>query len=161
MYIQRGLIQYKLLVPLIMLMVIFTLVANDSEAIVSGENERPIYVMPISEITQQYIWKLCEENEFPYELILSIYQVEGFSDIKLGNIKPDIEALVYYRGYWAKQGYPDEFVFDLILIARLRGIEGCRTYMKNTEAYDLNEYVQAVADYKSYLEQSLMIGGII
>lgn len=161
MYIQRGLIQYKLLVPMIMLMVIFSLAANNSEAIVSGGNERPNYVMPISESTQHYIWKICEVNEFPYELILSIYEVEGFGNIKHGNIKSDIETLVYYRGYWAKQGYPDEFVFDLILISRLRGIEGCRTFIKNTESYDLADYVQAVANYKSYLEQSLMIGGII
>ncbi len=161
MYIPGRLIQYRLLVPIIILIVIFSLVVNDAEAIVSDENERPIYEMPISESTQHYIWKLCEGNEFPYELILSIYEVEGFDNIKHGNIKSDIETLVYYRGYWAKQGYPDEFVFDLILISRLRGIEGCRTFMKHTESYDLNDYVQAVAEYKSHLEQSLMEGRII
>lgn len=161
MYIPRGLIQYKLLIPIIILMVVFSLVVNDAEAIVSAPNERPIYEIPISESTLHYIWKLCEGNEFPYELILSIYEVEGFGNIRHGNIKSDIETLVYYRDYWAKQGYPDEFVFDLILISRLRGIEGCRTFMKHTESYDLNEYVQAVAEYKFHLEQNLMVGGII
>jgi len=160
MHIQRGLTQYKILVPIVILMVIFSLAINDAEAIVLAPNEgpiyeMPIYEMPISESTQHYIWDLCEEKEFPYELILSIYEVEGFGSIKLGNIKSDIETLVYYRGYWAKQGYPDEFVFNLILISRLRGIEGCRIFMKHTESYDLNDYVQAVVEYKFYLEQSL------
>lgn len=161
MYNPRGLIQYKVLVPIIVLMVIFSLVVNDAEAIVSAPNERPGYEISISESTQQYIWKLCEENEFPYELMLSVYKVEGFDNLKLGNIKSDIETLVYYRSYWAKQGYLDEFVFDLILISRLRGIEGCRTFMKHTESYDLNDYVQAVAEYKSSLEQGFMVGGNI
>ncbi len=161
MYISNGLIQYKLFIPIIIIVIIFSLIVNDAEAIVSVPNERPIYEMPISESTQHYIWKLCEGNEFPYELILSIYEVEGFGNLKLGNIKSDIETLVYYRGYWAKQGYPDEFVFDLILIARLRGIEGCRAFMKHTESYDLNDYVQAVAEYKFYLEQSLDVASVI
>jgi len=161
MYISGRLIQYKLLVPIIILIVMFSLVVNDAEAIASDENERPFYQIPISESTQHYIWKLCDANEFPYELILSIYEVEGFGNIKHGSIQSDIETLVYYRGYWAKQGYPDEFVFDLILIARLRGIEGCRTFMEHTESYDLNDYIQAIADYKSQLEQSLLEGRTI
>lgn len=161
MYISRRLIQYKLLVPIIILIVIFSLVVDDAEAIVSAPNERPIYEMPISESTQHYIWELSEGNEFPYELILSIYEVEGYGNLKLDNIKSDIETLVYYRGYWAKQGYPDELVFDLILIARLRGIEGCRTFLNHTESYDLNDYVQAVAEYKFYLEQSLDVTSVI
>ena len=161
MYITRRLIQYKFLIPIIILIVVFFLIVADAEAIVSAPNERPIYEMPISESTQHYIWKLCEGNEFSYELILSIYEVEGFGNLKLGNIKSDIETLVYYRGYWAKRGYPDEFVFDLILIARLRGIEGCWTFMKHTESYELNDYVQAVAEYKFYLEQSHDIAAVI
>jgi len=161
MYIPRRLNHYKLLVPIIILIVIFSLVVNDAEAIVSVEKDRPIYGMPISESTQHYIWILCEGNEFPYELILSIYEVEGFGNLKLDNIKSDIETLVYYRGYWAKQGYPDEFVFDLILIARLRGPEGCRAFLKHTESYDLNDYVQEVAEYKYYLEQSNDVASVI
>jgi hypothetical protein len=156
MCIPGGLIRYKLpiLIIIILMIGICFLAADKVEAMVPADNEGPVYEIPISESTQHYIWKLCEKNGFPYELILSIYEVEGFDNIKHDGIKADIDNLVYYRDYWGKQGYPDEFVFDLILISRLRGIEGCLTFMKHTESYDLNDYVQAVADYKSYLEQS-------
>lgn len=157
MHIPRRLIQDNLLVSVLTIIVtaVFYLAVNDAEAIDSVDNEAPIYEIPISDSTQQYIWKICEVNEFSYELILSVYKVEGFDNIKHGDIKSDIGTLVYYRDYWAKQGYPDEFVFDLILISRLRGIEGCWTFLKHTESYDLNDYVQAVSEYKFYLEQSL------
>ena len=154
MHVPSGLIRYKLLVPILILTAIFSLSLNNAEAIVPVDNEGPIYEISISESTQQYIWKLCEENEFPYELMLSIYEVEGSVNINHDDIKADLENLVYFRDYWAKQGYPDEFVFDLILISRLRGVEGCQTFMKHTASYDLNDYVQAISDYKSYLEQS-------
>ena len=155
MYIPGGLIQHKLLIPILILITIFSLSVNNAEAIVPADNEGPIYEIPISESTQHDIWELCEENEFPYELMLSIYEVEGLDNIKHDDIKADLKNLVYYRDYWGKQGYPDEYVFDLILISRLRGIEGGLTYMKYKESYDLYNYVQAVAEYKSYLEQSL------
>ena len=159
MYIRGGLISFRLLMPIIIILAIYsiamTMTKTETKEPLPVDHDGPIYEIPVSESTQHDVWKLCEENEFPYELILSIYEVEGFDNIKHDKIKADIEKLVFYRTYWAKQGYPDEFVFDLILISRLRGVAGCVIYMQNTESYDLNAYVQAVSDYKSFLEQSL------
>lgn len=154
MYNSVGLTRYKFLIPTIILIAICSLPVNQAEAIIPVNNEGPIYDISISESTQHDIWELCEGNKFPYELMLSIYEVEGLDNIKHDDIKADLENLVYYRDYWGKQGYPDEYVFELILISRIRGIEGGLTYMKYNESYDLYDYVQAVAGYKSYLEQS-------
>src|SRR5665647_272625 len=68
-------------------------------------------------------WKLCEKNHLSYELVLSIYQIEGDNNTQIDNIKAKIGKLAYYRDYWAEQGYRDEIVFDLMLLSEQRGIE--------------------------------------
>lgn len=108
--------------------------------------------MSISESTQRDIWKLCEENCLSYEMVLAIYQVEGNTNPQIDNIKADIENLVYFRDYWTEQGFPDEIVFELMLLSKQRGIEGCKVFMEANHSYDLDPYVQKVTEYKYYLE---------
>ncbi|KJS84279.1 MAG: hypothetical protein JM58_11305 [Peptococcaceae bacterium BICA1-8] len=105
------------------------------------------------ENTQLDIWKICEENDLSYELGLSVFQIEGVNDFQTGNIRAEIEKLAYLRDYWSEQGFPDEIVFDLMLLSKQRGIDGCENLMKDTDAYHLDNYVQKVTEYKFYLEQ--------
>jgi hypothetical protein len=109
--------------------------------------------MGISENAQRDIWKLCRENDLSYELVLAIYQIEGNNDTQIDSLKVEIENLLYLRNYWAGQGFSDEIVFDLMLLSRQRGIEGCKKYMEDNESSELDEYVQKVTKYKYYLEQ--------
>jgi hypothetical protein len=88
-------------------------------------------------------------------LVLAIYQVEGIIDMQIENIKEEIDQLTHIRDYWAAQGIPDEIVFDLTLLSRQMGIEGCEAFIKENESYHLDAYVEKVAQYKYNLEQNL------
>jgi hypothetical protein len=46
------------------------------------------------------------------------------------------------------QGYSDENVFNLTLLSRQRGIEGCKIYIKDNDNYEKDIYVQKVTEYK-------------
>ena len=154
MFNLKRLIWYTVLVAIIILILICTLAFQKADNNSSIGYEVPIYMIPISENTQRDIWKQCEKNHLSYELVLAIYQIEGDSVFQSNNIKAEIENLVYFRNYWSKQGFPDEVVYNLMLLSRSRGIEGCRTFMKDSESYDLDNYVQEVTKYKFYLEQT-------
>ncbi|MHB1650847.1 MAG: hypothetical protein ACYCVD_00025 [Desulfitobacteriaceae bacterium] len=154
MLITRGWIRYTLLIPIVILILISFLAVQKAEGISSIYYEAPIYKIPISENTQRDIWKLCEENHLSYELVLAIYQIDGINNTQIDNIKAEIGKLAYIRDYWTEQGYPDEIVFDLLLLSHQRGIEGCINFMKDSDAYDLDHYVQKVTEYKYSLEQS-------
>jgi len=121
---------------------------------VSIAYEVPIYQIPVSESTRRDIWNLCEENRLSYELVLAIFHTEGIHYEQLDAIKPEVEKIVYLRDYWTKQGFPDEIVFELMLLSRQRGIEGCLGYMKDNKSYNLDDYVQKVTNYKYYLEKT-------
>lgn len=155
MFIARGLIRYTFLIAIVVITLICSLGVKKAEGSTSIDYEVPIYNISISENTQRDIQKLCEKNHLSYELVLAIYQTEGVSNIQIDEVKADIEELVYIRDYWALQGFPDEVVFDLMLLSRQRGIEGCILYMQETDNYYLDSYVQKVTEYKYYLEQSL------
>lgn len=116
--------------------------------------ETPIHQIPVSESTQRDIWNLCEENSLSYELVLAIFHTEGINYEQLDVIKTEMKKIVYLRDYWAKQGFPDERVFELMLLSRQRGIEGCLNYLKDNESYSLDNYVQKVTDHKYYLEKT-------
>ena len=120
----------------------------------SNGDEAPIYKISISENTQRHIWELCEKNQLSYELVLAIYQIEGNNNTQIDSIIAKVGKLAYYRDYWAEQGYRDEMVFDLMLLSEQRGIEGCRIFMKDSDSYELDNYVQRVTEYKYYLEQN-------
>ncbi|HVJ48444.1 hypothetical protein [Desulfitobacterium sp.] len=117
--------------------------------------EVPIYKIPISENTQRDIWELSEKEHLSYELVLAIYQVEGIESTQIDDIEADIGKLVYLRDYWTEQGFPDEVVFDLMLLSKQRGIEGCITFMEDNDSYELDNYVREVTEYKYYLEGGL------
>lgn len=116
--------------------------------------EAPIHQIPVSESAQRDIWNLCEENSLSYELVLAIFHTEGINYEQLDVIKTEVNKIVNLRDYWAKQGFPDERVFELMLLSRQRGIEGCLSYLKDNESYSLDNYVQKVTDYKYYLEKT-------
>jgi|GEM_PF-1349076 len=155
MPITRGLILYISIISIIILILICSLAVQKTVGISSIDYKAPIYNLPISENTQRDIWKLCEANHLSYELLLAINHVEGINNTDINNIKAEVEQLVYIRDYWAKQGYSDETVFDLLLLSRQRGIDGCITFMQDNNSYDLDNYVQKVTQYKYYLEQNL------
>ena len=134
-------------------MLFCTLAFQKATEIPSIRMDIPIYKISISESTQRDIWKLCEENRLSYELVLAIYQIEGNNNIQIDSIKAEIEKLVYIRDYWTEQGFPDEIVFDRLLLSNQRGIEGCKIYIRNNDSYYLDDYVKKVTDYKYYLEQ--------
>ncbi|NBJ14491.1 MAG: hypothetical protein FNP40_02740 [Dehalobacter sp. 4CP] len=105
------------------------------------------------ENTQRDIWKLCEKNKLSYELVLAVFQIEGDNNMQIDSIKAVIEKLAYYRDYWTEQGFPDEIVFNLMLLSKQRGIEGCKVFMENSDTYESDNYVQKVTEYKYYLEK--------
>lgn len=152
-------------IPIAILVLIISL-ANPKEEIItpvvvssmetsSADSEVPIYEIAMSEDTQRDIWILCEANNVSYELVLTIYQIEDINNYQMDNMRAQIEKLVYYRDYWTELGYPDEIVFDLVLLSHQRGIEGCIIYMKDNDTYDTDSYVQSVTEYKYNLEHSL------
>lgn len=127
----------------------------DAKVSSSSDYEVPIYKISISETTQRDIRKLSEKEHLSYELVLAIYQVEGIESTQMDDIAADIGKLVYLRDYWTEQGFPDEIVFDLMLLSRQRGIEGCKTFMQDNGSSDLDSYVRKVTEYKYFLEESL------
>lgn len=155
MFISREPMRYKYFIIIVFLLLFFPLTLTKVDAITSIEDDVPIYKISILENTQRVIWELCNNKQLSYELVLAIYQIEGNNNIQIDTIKTDIEKLAYYRDYWADQGYPDEMVYELMLLTREKGIEGCITYMKDNNAINPDDYVQKVTEYKYYLEQSL------
>lgn len=156
MFRARGLkrFTYTFKITIIILLLISSLPIPTAAETYPIVYEVPIYQIPVIENTQRDIWKLCEENRLSYELILAIFYTEGIHTVQMDVIKTEVEKLVYLRDYWATQGIPDEIVFDLMLLSRQRGIEGCLSYMKENDSYDLDDYVQKVTNYKYYLEQT-------
>lgn len=116
--------------------------------------EVPIYLIPIPENTQREIWKLSQENHLAYELVLAILQIDAHYNTRMDEVKAVIDELAYYRNYWAEQDYPDEMVFDLLILSAQRGIEGSKSFIANNNAYDQDDYVRKVTAYKYYLDQN-------
>ena len=154
MFNVKELIRYMLLIPILFLLV-FSPAVQTAEGSSSIDYEVPIYKINMSEDTQRNIWKMCEESHLSYELVLAIHQIEDSNATQIDNVKAEIKNLAYLRNYWTEQGFPDEIVFDLMLLSRQKEIEGCRIYMKNNDSYYLDDYVQKVTEYKYYIEQSL------
>jgi len=153
MYNKKRLTLYSFLVAIIIIILICTFAVLKADDNSSVEYKMPVYKISISEDTQCDIWKQCEKNKLSYELVLAIYQTEGKNTSKFNNIKEEIENLAYFRDYWTELGFPDEIVFNLMLLSKERGIEGCKTFMKESDSYNLDNYVQKVTEYKYYLEQ--------
>lgn len=147
-------VRYAFLILIVILITFSYIVALKAEETVSMDSEIPIYQIPISVGTQQNIGKLCEEKELSYELVLAIFHVEGIQDVTINTAKIEIEKIVDLREDWKAQGFPDEIIFDLLLLSRERGIQGCISYLETHDA-NMDEYVQEVTEYKYKLEQSL------
>ena len=156
MLINKKFIKATFIVGIIVLIFISPIFSNTLSSIFSNsEIASPIYNVAIAADTQQNIWKLCEEKDFSYELLLSIYHVDGIKNRAIQEIEKDVVELTYLRDYWAGKGYSDEDVFDLMIISRDMSIEGCKEYVKENPDYKDNEYLKKVTEYKYYLEQSL------
>ncbi|MCM1567694.1 hypothetical protein [Dehalobacter sp. 4CP] len=156
MQIKRGLVKYLLLsliTLVILILIICPLVVPKAAESSAIGYEVPVYNIPIPENTQRDIWKLCEKNKLSYELVLAVFQIEGDNNMQIDSIKAVIEKLAYYRDYWTEQGFPDEIVFNLMLLSKQRGIEGCKVFMENSDTYESDNYVQKVTEYKYYLEK--------
>ena len=159
MFTQRVLVRYVILIPILVLVIIYFLAFHNTEAntevVEKVVYEAPIYSINLTESTQHDICEMCEKNKLSYELILSICQIEGINNTQKQDIEVLVEDLVYYRDYWTDLGYPDEIVFDLMLLSRQRGIEGCAAYIQDNGFYEINTYVKSITEYKFYLEQNL------
>lgn len=114
--------------------------------------EVPIYNLSIPENTQRDIWTLCEKNDLSYELVLAIFHIDD-DYAQIDDVSVAIKELDYHRDYWTEQGYPDEMVFNLMLLSKQKGVEGSKIFLSNGGASDNDDYVQKVTAYKYYLEQ--------
>ena len=140
---------------IVTLIFISPILSNKVSAILSSsDSSGPIYNVATSAVTQQNIRKLCEEQDLSYELLLSIYHADGINNTVIQEVEKDIEGLTYLRDYWADKGYADEDVFDLMIISRDMGVEGCKDYVKGNPNYKENEYLKRVTEYKYYIEQN-------
>ena len=92
MVINRGLRRSIFLVSFLVLIVFTSSFAAQKAAVIPSpvyetpvyaspkpiyDFEVPIYEITLAESTQRFIWKLCEENNFSYELALAIFETEG------------------------------------------------------------------------------------
>lgn len=154
MFSKRIFIKFTIIVGIASLVSICTIAAMriEDNYNTSMEYEIPIYKIPVSENTQRIIWEHCQNNNLSYELVLAIYQTEGKNIFESNSIKEDIEKFAYYRDYWNEQGFPDEIVFNLMLLSREKGIEGCEIFIKDNNDNYFDDYVQKVTEYKFYLE---------
>ena len=138
-----------------MLIFISPIILNTvSHTISNSDSASPIYNVATATDTKQNIRKLCGEQDFSYELLLSIYHADGIENRAMQEVKKDISELIYARDYWAGKGYGDEDVFDLMIISRDMSIEGCKDYIKENPNYQDNAYLKKVIEHKYYLEQS-------
>jgi hypothetical protein len=81
----------------------------------------PIDLIPIPESTLREIWRLCEEKRLAYELVLAILQTDAHYSARMDELGVVIEELAYYRDYWTAEDYPDESVFDLLILSAKEG----------------------------------------
>ena len=123
----------------------------------NSESTGSIYNVAMAETTQQNILKLCQEEDFSYELLLSIYHADGTENREFQLVEKDIAELNYLRDYWAKEGYSEEDVFELMIVSWDMGLEGCKSAIAENLNYKENEYLIEVSEYKYYLEQSINI----
>ncbi|HZK72222.1 MAG TPA: hypothetical protein VFD03_12020 [Clostridia bacterium] len=156
MLIKRKFTKATFIVVIIALIFISPISSNTLGSIFSkSDNASPIYYVATAADTQQNIRKLCEEQDFSYELFLSIYHADGINNRAIQEVEKDLAELTYLRDYWTGKGYRDEDVFDLMIISRDMSIDGCNDYVNENPNYKDNEYLKRVTDYKYYLEQSL------
>jgi len=158
MFNKKRWMQYSFMVAIIIIILICSLGAIKLDNESTAEYEIPVYDMFISENGQRDIWEQCDKNKLSYELVLAIYEIEGENTFKISNIKEEVVNLAYYRDYWTEKGFPDEVVFNLMLLSKDRGLEGCTIFMKANDSYDLDNYVKEVTKYKCYLEQTNYTG---
>lgn len=141
---------------ILLVIFIYPILSNTFSVLFPGsEMTGPIYNVAMAETTQQNVWKLCEENDLSYELLLSIYHGDGIENKGIQAVEKDIVALTYLRDYWTNEGYLDEDVFDFMILSWDMSIEGCKDYIKENPDYDENEYLLEVSGYKYELEQNL------
>ena len=106
MLIKKKFTKITFIVGIIILIFISPIFSNTLSSLFSNsDSASPIYNVAIAADIQQNIWKLCEEKDFSYELLLSIYHVDGINDRAIQEVEKDIVELTYLRDYWAGKGY--------------------------------------------------------
>ncbi|WP_243103723.1 MULTISPECIES: hypothetical protein [unclassified Dehalobacter] len=154
MFRLRKWIQEQVLIILILILILICPgPVHTSAEVFSADDKVPIYKIPIPEKMQRDIWKQCEKNNLSYELVLAIFQVDGINDAQPQDINSAIQELIDDRNYWTGQGYPDEMVFDLIILSRQTGIESSKILLNDSGSYENDAYVQKVTAYKYDLDQ--------
>ncbi len=145
----------KILTPILIIIVVAFLAIGSTNAISLPKSNVSTDNTSISEEAQLSIWDLCEKNNLNYELVLSIYHVEGITNPTNETIKDDMSKLTTIRDYWSTQGIGDETVYNLTLISWQRGLEVGKSFAENKTVADLeaDDFVQKVTVYKYYLEQ--------
>ncbi|PKM84288.1 MAG: hypothetical protein CVU86_07990 [Firmicutes bacterium HGW-Firmicutes-11] len=139
-------IRYTLVAAVIIIGLLCLSVSNSTEMIVLASDPIPMYQIPIDEDMQAHIWKVCQENDVSYELVLSIYVTENATKLVREVVKSDIIELANHRNVWRQKGYPDEITYDLLLEFRWNATKAQRNFL-------IEDYVDSVTEYKSYLEQ--------
>lgn len=152
----RGVRRYIFIIPVLSLVIIltcaFNLINANANANSSVNYNEHTDEISISVETQRDIRKLSVTNHLSSELVLAVYHIDG-NNINNIDIQADVQKLADYRDYWSKQGFPDEDVFNLMILSHQRGIEGCKLFIKDNPSYKLDNYVQKVTQYKYDLEQ--------
>jgi len=115
--------------------------------------EMSIDLITIPENIRHELRRLCEENRLAYGLVVAIIETDAKFSNRMDEIEAVVEELAHYRDYWTTEGYPDEIVFDLLILSAQRGIEGCKSFITDNRAYGQDDYVQKVTAYKYYLDQ--------
>lgn len=156
MPVKKKFTKSKFMVVIIIFIFMSPIIFNGLTSMFTSDDiANPIYNVAEAAISEQSLRTLCEEQDFSYELLLSLYHADGIKSRNLQEFEKDLSELLYSRDYWAGQGYGGEDVFDLMIISRDMTIEGCKDYIKDNPNYKDNAYLKEVTEFKYYLEQTL------
>jgi hypothetical protein len=117
--------------------------------------QTPTYDIRIPRSAQEAIWSYSVERGVSYELVLSVFLVDGRSDFSIESMYQEIDTLIFIRDYWVAEGHSNEAIYFLILLSHNRGIDGCYLFMDANESAEEDPYVQQVTQMKYLLEQGL------
>lgn len=142
-----------ILILIMILIIAFTAQKVESYSFDSSDVHPYYNAIPIN--TQSNIRLLSADKNLSYELVISIFYVENITDYEFDKIKSRIETYALYRDYWVDQKYPDEMVFELMLLSIHKENDSSSGFITDDESAETDDYLQKVLEYKCYLEQNL------
>jgi hypothetical protein len=147
-----------LIVPVFILLMIFPDPVKTAVGFPFADHEAQAIKISVQDHLHDNLRELSEKNKLAYTLVLAVYQIDTEHKVPVGDIEKMIKELADYRDYWSAQGYSDEMVFDLILLSRQRGIDGCNRLIESRDSLENDRYVQEVTMLKYELDQIEAIG---